>query len=96
MDAEDNSSLDVQPDLSPSSYTSSTALSVDRNVNATPQPFPDTLSHANTLHSALERLGEGQESSSMSASELHFTEQLSLPISFQEFSSLRSTQAHSE
>ena len=88
MDAEDDSSLDVQPDLSPSSYTSSTALSVDRNVNVAPQPFPDTLSHEHVLHSAPERLGEGQESSSMSASELHFTGQASLPIPLEEFSSI--------
>ena len=72
-------------------------LYIRRNVNTAPQPFPDTLSHANVLHSALERLGEGQESHPMSTSEPHFIEeQPSLPTSLKEFSSLQFTQAYSD
>ena len=48
--ADEDSSLSVQPDLSHFLYTSSTALSIGRNNNAAPHPFPDTLNHAIVLH----------------------------------------------
>ena len=97
MHTEEDSSFNVQSDLFPFFYTSSTTLSMVKNVNTAPQPFPDTLSHANVLHSALERPGEGQESHPMSTSEPHFIEeQPSLPTSLKEFSSLQFTQAYSD
>ena len=74
-----DSSLSVQPDLSHFLYTSSTALSIGRNNNAAPHPFPDTLNHAIVLHSALERPVKGQESSPMSTSEPHFIEEQLTP-----------------
>ena len=60
-------------------------------------PPLDTLSHANEVHFALERLGEGQEASHVSASASYFfAEQPSLPAPLEDLSRPQTPYAYSE
>jgi len=86
----------VSPSMSSSSIHSP-ALTMEGITPSAFRPFPDTLSHVNRLHSAPERLGEGQEQGHNFTSASYFiTEQSSPPSPVEEPSRPQTPSAHSE